>query len=208
MFLDMLRKKEFDKTGATIVSIMIENGSWERDFFHVALDRGDVRLKWFEWWKREQVKQYGKHPGVADELLLRDVDNIRAGLQAFLARPENMSIVEECRAWSLIARVVHDIEKLEAEAANSCWVPSTPRRLFKKAVPIPRRRTGPHVACKIQEYNRTPSLGADSGSCSIMSLSTPGSKPAWVDNYLKFVLGDELGRVVKAAGEERSEIQL
>lgn len=54
-FLDIFSKQERQRTGTTIVSDLIRNGSWERDFFHVALRRGDVRLKWFQWWKKEEV---------------------------------------------------------------------------------------------------------------------------------------------------------
>ncbi|KAK5949512.1 hypothetical protein OHC33_009505 [Knufia fluminis] len=208
MFLDILRKKELAKTGATIVSDLIEKGSWERDFFHVALDRGDVRQKWFAWWKAEQTKQYGKHAGIADELLRCDIDNIRSGLQAFLAKPDNIAVIEQCRGWNLIARVIHDIEMLEMQAMDSCWIPSTPRRLNKKPLPRPRRDTGSHVASRVREYNRKLSLGGGSQSQPKALSSTVISKPAEHDKYLNFMLGDEPGRVIKVKGKERTDVGL
>ena len=109
--------------------------------------RGDVRQKWFEWWKQEQAKQQSKHSGIADELVQGDADNMWTGLQDFLAKSENRAVISKCSGWALLAKVI-EIERIGTQAAESCWIYSA-RRCNGNGKRIRRRRaTGSEVASK------------------------------------------------------------
>lgn len=208
-YLEIFSKKELQHTGKTIVTDLIRNGSWERDFFHVALGRGDVRLKWLQWWKKEQVEQGLKHTWLWGDFLQKDIDNIRAGLQGFLGVQKNRDTVGASHGWAFIWRIVVDLERFQTVAAESSWI----RPSRKKWAPVkPVRLQG--CAVKAGAPTRVTSQIQDIEGKSLSSHQGGHSEPAVpkatpvVDNYLKFMLGDEPGRIIKVEGGERRDVNL
>ena len=208
MYLEIFRKKELQQTGKTVVADLIKDSSWERDFFHVALARGDVRLEWFQSWKKEQVEQGLKHILLSDEFLQKDVNNIRAGLHGFLAHRKNIDLLDASCAWPLIWKVSIDLEQFETRAAEIAWIKLPP----KKWAPVkPVRLQG----CAV-EANVPTRVASHIRDIEDKSLTHQGGRPdlslpmapAAVDNYVNFVLGDAPGRIIEARGEARRDVGL
>jgi len=208
-YLEVFSKKELQHTGKTVVTDLIRDGSWERDFFHVALGRGDVRQKWLQWWKKEQVEHGLKHTWLWNDFLQEDIDNIRAGLQGFLRVKKNRATVHAARGWGLITRVALDLERFETVAADSSWI----QLLRKKWTPVKSVRLKgcttkadppTRVRSQIRDIEGKSSSSHRGGHS---EPSAPKSRTA-VDNYLNFMLGNEPGRIVKVEGEERRIVYL
>lgn len=121
-FADILRGKERERTGCTNVSDLIKHGSWERDFFTVSFRRGDVRARWWQWWKAQQAKVRSSDEYVQNELYLEDLRIMHSGLRGFLSKEENFVVIQRCNGWALILRVLHELQKWEDLAIESCWI--------------------------------------------------------------------------------------
>jgi len=209
IYLEALGKKELQHTGKTIVTELTGNGSWERDFFHVALGRGDVRLKWLQWWKKEQVEQGLKPTWLWDEFLQKDIDNIRAGLQGFLGVQRNRDTVGASHGWEMMARILVDLERFETVAAESSWIlPSRKKWAPVKPLRLQGCATKPDAPTRVASQIRD--IEGKSSASHQRGLSTPVVPKALPvdDNYLKFILGDEPGRIIKVEGGERRDMNL
>ncbi|KAK5105146.1 hypothetical protein LTS08_001420 [Lithohypha guttulata] len=183
-FVAMLKRKEQKKTGCTTVADLIVNGSWERDFFTVALRRGDVRAKWFPWWKMQAAKQNPKNSFVQEEPRLEDIDNIRTGLQGFLANAQNSSTVQQHSGWLLIWRIVSELDRLEALAQETCWMPAAKKWAAVKTTGLKNLVTSP-VADMISQWERGMPGSLEAPPLQLKTTSEHDT----VDSYTNFVLG-------------------
>lgn len=122
MFLQILREKELAAAGHTIVSDLIEYGSWERDFFTVSLRRGDVRVRWYDWWLRREAKEHAKPAQMREALLLKDVDKMRNGLVSYMGKISHRTVISDNSGWFLIWRIILMLEGLETSAIDYCWL--------------------------------------------------------------------------------------
>lgn len=122
MFLEIFKKKEHAATSHTIVADLIENGSWERDFFTVALRCGDVRANWFQWWRTKQAKDHSKPSAVGETLLLKDVESMALSLFGYLGKARHRATVNDNHGWAFVWRIILLLENLEASAVFHCWI--------------------------------------------------------------------------------------
>lgn len=199
IFLGYLRKKEVAATGTNMVSDLINKGSWERDFFTVALRRGDVRLKWVSWYKAQQTRKLSKSPCVQTELSLQDIAGMLNSLAHFLADFGNREAVAGWNGWPLINRVVVELEHLRTEATELCWVPN--RKTWPKITTsqLSQVVTASPVSQKISEWERRVSGQSDA----VIQGCEKVRKHEHLDNYLKFVLDEEqYGEQTRMVSEE------
>lgn len=108
--------------GGTVVADLIQNGSWERDFFTVSLRRGDVRVKWCQWWHNKQDKEHAKPTQVRETLLLKDVENMRNGLVCYMGKAKHQTVINRNHGWLLVWHVFLHLEALETSAVDYCWI--------------------------------------------------------------------------------------
>ena len=118
LFLSLLSRKEQFKTGCTIVSDLIRNGSWERDFFTVALKRGDVRAKWREWYHKDKFPDCAQ----ARPCTAEDAVNMQREVTAYLQKHKNFAAAGEVGGHMLVWRVMIDLLQIEAEVVDSAWI--------------------------------------------------------------------------------------
>lgn len=190
-FLEILRAKEVERTGCTIVSDLISHGSWERDFLTVALRRGDVRIKWWQWWKGQQVYTHNKHIFVQHELRLDDVHLMRTGLCGFLKHAENNRVIQQCQGQTLIWKILYELDRLEILAIESCWLPYAERWLTEEAPVSPALKVNLKWWITSEE-NRHPMPGAwPASDCGSEEFELEKQVPLEADNSIRFMLGPE-----------------
>lgn len=118
LFLSLFGGKELAATGDQMVTDLIRCGSWERDFFTIALTRGDVRSKWFQHWLAQQPSNVCANVDQKHDFSLGDTKNLWNGLWGFLSHEANRSAVTKCEGWELVARVVLQLEQYEKIASE------------------------------------------------------------------------------------------
>lgn len=83
-----------------------------------------MRLKWLEWWKAGRSTGSMQHKYLRGQFLQQEINEIRIGMQGFLAVPENQALVQKFRGWDIIARLILELDEMERSAWESCWISS------------------------------------------------------------------------------------
>lgn len=120
-FLDIFSRKEFKTTGDQVVTDLIRYGSKDRDFFTTALQRGNIRAKWFEHRYGNRANKPYLH---AQEFNLEDARLMWDGLQGFLSHERNWRAVNQHGGWYLVLNVLLQLESLEELETERLWVNS------------------------------------------------------------------------------------